>query len=188
MNLLKFDYLSFLSALLAAIAVGALLSWFRKVSATYSPVGESSNVGEIHVNRRAIWFTIVLSSVFALAGPLFVIFAPDLKLIGLIVSVIAIFNALTMAKSLSPVNSVSWNEVEIQGPSSVRWQVFGVTRADFSWNDVTGVGTVKGPYNYIENSQGTRIYWSLAYDDFEIFEATLKQKCPSLIWPKNSQA
>lgn len=92
--------------------------------------------------------------------------------------------AIVMMPSLTTIQDINWTSDTLNGPNTVTFQVMGLSRNELMWSEIVSIGLVKGPYHYVENKNGARIYWSRSYESYQNFEAVLIKKCPALKWPK----
>lgn len=168
----------------AAFAVAIVLGWVKKRVSGYNPVGNPSIVGTIKPNIGLVYFVLIIGIIVLIFGALMTFFIDGMQVYGPACTVMGAGFVILSIPSLTSIQDISWTDENLSGPSKVKFQVMGISRNELNWSDIVSVGLVKGPYYSVENKNSDRIYWARSYKEFENFEATLVEKCPTLSLPK----
>ncbi len=178
------NLITILPTFVAALAVGFLIRWLKKQVDAYDPAGSAAITGVIKPHKGIAYFTLGMGMVFFILGCLGAIYMDEFRVFGYLVVLFGAFITLSQIPSLTPIYDVHWNDESFNGPAKSLFQMMMFSRNELMWSDIVKVGLVKGPYHYLEGTTGDRIYWSRSYQNYEDFEATVKDKCPTLVWPK----
>ena len=178
------DLSAIIPTIASALAVTLLIRWFKKYLDNYNPVGYSSTIGTIKPHRGVAYLTMTIFVIFFILGCLAVVFINESRFIAVLVALFGAFGVFSQISSFTTVHDVDWNNDDFSGPAQVKFQMMSFARNKLNWSEIIGIGLVKGPYHYLEDKSGNRIYWSRSYANYENFEATVNEKCPELNWPK----
>lgn len=177
------DWVKILPTFFASVASAWVITWLKNAAKNYKPVGVVSEAGEIRLNQKVAWFTLIIGLLIFNFSIFLIVFMDGGLIYGLPLVLLGLFCAIGILPALSQIQNLKWDNQTIEGPSKVYGQFMGIKRAEIAWSSIMEIGFQKGPYFFIETIQGTRIYWSPAYSGFEHFESTLKKRRPKLDWP-----
>jgi hypothetical protein len=88
-----------------------------------------------------------------------------------------------MAPSLTDMHNVSWDDDNLEGPSSTFGFTLGTKRSSIALKDVVKAGNTWTGYWFIEDSSGNRVYWSYLHRGQLHFRSHLAEKCGDIPLP-----
>lgn len=177
------DMAAIIPTFASALAVALVLGWFKVKVAAYDPAGISSKTGTISPHKGLILFVIIMGIIFFSFGLFGAIYIDEMIVHGSACALMGAAFVILSLPSLTAIHDIHWNDVSLNGPAKVKFQLMGLSRQKLNWSELVEGGLVKGGYYYVENNAQERIYWSRAYKGYEHFEASLAENCPDIVLP-----
>jgi hypothetical protein len=174
-----------IQAVVTTLVIGLVLFWLRKRSNFYGTDGSAQNEGVLKPRKGMAWFGIIVGFVFVVTGISSAYLYPDeLLFLGPVLSLMGMGFLVFLLPSLSSAHHIVWTAQSLEGPCKRFGPGLGRARATIYWTEITKTGLTQNSLRYVETATGARIYWEVGSQNFENFEASLKQHRPDLDWPK----
>ena len=164
-----------------AIVVGMVTVLWSRINYSRSPhreLGSEGNITPGKVSAAIVTFLGVAVTLFGVAS----IFT-GMLVTALICLVAGVALTIFMGPSLTHRHDVSWNLMEVTGPSRLFGPSLGFRRATIQWTDIVSTGKTVTDYWFIQDIDGQRIYWSYLYPGYGKFVESLKLNRPQVVLP-----
>lgn len=181
------DWTAIVPTIISAAAVSIAIGWLKAKAFEYNPKGNFETQGLIQPRKSIIMFIFSIGFIFFLLGLLATLNWEEMIVYGPFVAIMGAFFMVGVLPSFTNFHDIRWNENNLSGPSSLRFQTLWFKRTSLDWSEILSISYDKSQHYFIENRMGDKIYWSKYFKGYEDFETSLKTFRPDLKWPQITQ-